>query len=101
MEFYPIQWPVIPFWICCLWLYLTSPAGSGLAAAAAVLLPDLLRQELQQKDVSRYGSAVLTGVLLWSALYLCDFLLSTVSLICCHFKIRCFGVGKEAIAKKQ
>ncbi|KAL8273091.1 hypothetical protein Esti_003012 [Eimeria stiedai] len=88
MEFYPIQWPVVPFWICCLWLYMASPA-------------ELLQQQLQQKRVAEYGSAVLAGVLLWSALYLCDFLVSTVSLICCHFKIKCFGVGEEALSKKQ
>lgn len=93
MEFRPIQWPVIPFWVCCIWLYLTSPATSGVAAA---LLP-----QLQQQQLSHYGSAVLLGVLLWSGLYLTDFLLSTVSLICCHFNIRCFGVGEKAIVKEE
>ncbi|KAL8450548.1 hypothetical protein Emed_002420 [Eimeria media] len=98
MEFYPIQWPVIPFWVCCLWLYLTSPAGSGLAA---FMLPEMVQQQLQQKGASEYGFAVLVGVLLWSVLYVFDFLLSTVSVICCHFHIKCFGVGEKAHSKKQ
>lgn len=93
MEFYPIQWPVIPFWLCCIWLYVTSPG-------AAALLPELLQQQLlQQQQYVPYGIAVLLGVLLWSGLYLVDFLLSTVSLICCHFNIQCFGVGEKAQVK--
>ncbi|KAL8455393.1 hypothetical protein Emag_000777 [Eimeria magna] len=71
---------------------------SGFAAA---VLPELLQQQLQQKGASEYGSAVLVGVLVWSLLYIADFLLSTVSVICCHFQIRCFGVGEEALSKKQ
>lgn len=99
MEFCPIQWPVIPFWVCCMWLYVTSPAASGVAAE---LLSQLqLQQQQQEQQLAPYGSAVLLGVLLWSGIYLADLLLSTVSLICSHFNIKCFGVGEKALAKKE
>ncbi|KAL8426401.1 hypothetical protein Efla_006233 [Eimeria flavescens] len=95
MDFSPIQWPVVPFWICCVWLYLTSPAD---AAFAAAWLPEM---QQQQKGFGVYRQVALCGVLLWSALYLADFLVSTISLICCHFKIRCFGVGAPQAHSKE
>ncbi|XP_026192112.1 uncharacterized protein LOC113147075 [Cyclospora cayetanensis] len=96
MEFTPIQWPILPFWLCCVWLYIISPDGSGVAAA---VMPQLLHYQ-QQQQLAPYGSTILLGVLLWSGVYLASLLLSTISLICYHFNIRCFGVG-ENFSKQQ
>ncbi|CDJ69432.1 aminoalcoholphosphotransferase, putative [Eimeria necatrix] len=97
MDFSPVQWPVLPFWFCCIWLYAVSPSASGVGA---LLLPQLLQQQ-QKQQLSPYSSAVLAAVLLWSFFYLVSLLRSTVSLICQHFNISCFGVGQVARAKEQ
>ena len=71
-----------------------------------MLLPYMLpplQQLLQQLllPLRPYADAVLLGVLLWSGIYLVSLLLSTVSLLCRHFNISCFAVGKSSSRHKQ
>lgn len=97
VPFAPLQWPAIPFWLSSIYLYLAEPARTGvLATIVSPFLPVESRALL-----SSYSIYVIMGLLLWNLIYLYDLVRSTVSLMCSHFNISCFGLHQEPRQKRR